>query len=546
MRLSPTLTGQNWGWFNTNSLDLSGHLGIGSPTPQRPLTYLHLNSSLLGGITVGYRPWMRVGVFSTQGTDGMYAGMRALDGRTEAVINWSDDDNANFAQDNLTFVFTSTPDSSSTASRFRELEVARMIPALNGNEGFFGVGDWRTAGLQPTERLDLLDGRARFRELTDPANEANGTYKVMVVDDAAIPSGERGGVKWVDPSDLPGNSSSCDWVVQPLFPHVSTAYDPSGCPWDRRHGVGIGLPYPKFKLHVQHLNNEFLDPKAMYGDARFDLNNGAEVVGVFGLARTVAETGTIYSMRTYGVVGRGQTAKFSTGVLGLATTTEAGGGTAVSVVGVDGVAEANENSELCIGVRGRAGGALYGENWAIWSEGDQFSTTTGTWTTSDASFKTNVLPVEDAMEKIMLLRPSTYNYRTDEYPYLNLSTRQQYGMVAQEFEAVLPELVRQIRRPADLDSLGNEVSPALTFKAVNYEQLIPILVAGIQEQTTRIERLEELLAACCANPDGSRMQAPTNTSDPVLDDPSGERKLRIVPNPFNESTTVFYTLERGG
>ncbi|MCB9163704.1 MAG: hypothetical protein H6592_04575 [Flavobacteriales bacterium] len=27
---------------------------------------------------------------------------------------------------------------------------------------------------------------------------------------------------------------------------------------------------------------------------------------------------------------------------------------------------------------------------------------------------------------------------------------------------------------------------------------------------------------------------------------SGSRKLRIQPNPFNERTTVFYTLDRGG
>lgn len=75
MRLSPTLTAQSWGWYSAGTLDLSGHLGIGNPTPQLPLTYLHLNSAPLGSITVGYRPWMRIGVFSTQGSDGLYSGM---------------------------------------------------------------------------------------------------------------------------------------------------------------------------------------------------------------------------------------------------------------------------------------------------------------------------------------------------------------------------------------------------------------------------------------------------------------------------------------
>ena len=153
MQLSPTLTGQNWGWYSTGNLDLSGHLGIGSPVPVRPLTYLHLNSAGLGAITVGYRPWMKVGVFSTQGSDGLYSGMRAVNGQTEGVINWSDDDGASGQMDPLCFVFTSTPDSSSAASTFRGLEIARMAPATSGDEGFLGVGDRRTAGLTPAERF---------------------------------------------------------------------------------------------------------------------------------------------------------------------------------------------------------------------------------------------------------------------------------------------------------------------------------------------------------------------------------------------------------
>ncbi len=152
MRLTETLVNQNWAWYQQNNLDFSGHLGIGNPTPQRPLTYLHLNSAGLTGITVGYRPWMRVGVFSTQGSDGMYAGMRALGGQTEAVVNWSDDDNASNQMDRLSFVFTSTPDSTSMANTYNGLEIARMCPDTSGNQGFLGVGDFRSAVANPTER----------------------------------------------------------------------------------------------------------------------------------------------------------------------------------------------------------------------------------------------------------------------------------------------------------------------------------------------------------------------------------------------------------
>lgn len=43
------------------------------------------------------------------------------------------------------------------------------------------------------------------------------------------------------------------------------------------------------------------------------------------------------------------------------------------------------------------------------------------------------------------------------------------------------------------------------------------------------------------------MQAPDLNQPSELDGSlNGNEKLRIQPNPFNESTTVYYTLDRGG
>ncbi len=60
--------------------------------------------------------------------------------------------------------------------------------------------------------------------------------------------------------------------------------------------------------------------------------------------------------------------------------------------------------------------------------------------------------------------------------------------------------------------------------------------------------MQQALAACCANPGGNNlMQQPTGTipADGALDTAS-DRKLRIVPNPFSEPPTVYYTLDRAG
>ncbi|HPF89771.1 MAG TPA: hypothetical protein PLL57_03860 [Flavobacteriales bacterium] len=84
--------------------------------------------------------------------------------------------------------------------------------------------------------------------------------------------------------------------------------------------------------------------------------------------------------------------------------------------------------------------------------------------------------------------------------------------------------------------------------------MIPFPVSAIQELnarndalTAQMSDLQEALAACCANPDGSRMLDQGLNQPNELDGSlSGSRKLRIQPNPFNERTTVFYTLDRGG
>ncbi len=108
--------------------------------------------------------------------------------------------------------------------------------------------------------------------------------------------------------------------------------------------------------------------------------------------------------------------------------------------------------------------------------------------------------------------------------------------------------------------------------SVNYTGLIPLLVAGHKEQQTtiqaqqaqiaelidqvestndqlqevlvRMDQLEQLLTLCCQNPlkpDQRNMDDGTG-----LNDPAGDRNLRIQPNPFNEQTTVYYNLERSG
>ena len=66
--------------------------------------------------------------------------------------------------------------------------------------------------------------------------------------------------------------------------------------------------------------------------------------------------------------------------------------------------------------------------------------------------------------------------------------KNQIGLIAQEVEEIVPEVVNTIE-----DSLG-ELSD---IKVVNYSALVPVLIEAIKEQQQEIERLKELAHPKC-------------------------------------------------
>ncbi|MDQ3101267.1 MAG: hypothetical protein M3R08_07760, partial [Bacteroidota bacterium] len=269
MFLSPTITGFSFNGYNT--LDLSGHLGIGIghilPT-NPPKTYLHLNGSP-GLLTEGYRNWMRVGLFNTTSNDGMYVGLkRESSNNVDAIFNWGDD-YGQYNYDALRFIFTASRGSGSVAQSEAGLEIARLIPSLDGNVGYFGIGDFNTASTEPTERLDVLNGRLRIRELPLAGNEADAEYLMMVVDNSTDPD-ESGVVKWVNPATA---LTDCEWTMNTGTDlDLSTAFGTSAtCP-DENDAVGIGVDlstgFTPRKLHVKathHGTAAFFDTPSPIG-----------------------------------------------------------------------------------------------------------------------------------------------------------------------------------------------------------------------------------------------------------------------------------------
>lgn len=92
-----------------------------------------------------------------------------------------------------------------------------------------------------------------------------------------------------------------------------------------------------------------------------------------------------------------------------------------------------------IGVRARGSAS----GWAGYFDGDVYAT--GLFQTSDRSIKKDIADLENASAILLELNPKRYNYRVDEYPDLSLSDRPQIGLIAQDVEEILPELVKDIK-----------------------------------------------------------------------------------------------------
>lgn len=94
--------------------------------------------------------------------------------------------------------------------------------------------------------------------------------------------------------------------------------------------------------------------------------------------------------------------------------------------------------------------------------------------TSDGRFKKNINLIENALDLVLNLEGVTYNWRTDEYPEKKFTTAMEYGVIAQQIEKYVPELVH--------------TDAASGYKSVQYSHMVPLLIEAIKEQNTLLSK----------------------------------------------------------
>lgn len=307
--------------------------------------------------------------------------------------------------------------------------------------------------------------------------------------------------------------------------------------------VGIGTNSPVGRLHV-----------VGEGPTTVDITNSFESTEYHGIGIQVYASPNHFEKNNYGMgVGVRSVAGFA-GLIGIAYNPEfaplsygvfgRSSNKAGQHFGVYGISLNNDllgEGDL-YGIYGKAVDGYF--NAAGYFDGDVYATEY--YTTSDRKFKNNIAPMENALASIMKLKPSTYEFKTAEFPRMALAKGQQLGLIADEVKKVFPGLVKEAVHPAQYDDETKKVvSTKVQYEAVNYQGLIPVLVASIQEQETKIEkqmRDNEELKLRIAKLEEIVSKFSQGNSTILL---SNANLGTASPNPVNGSATVSYSIPEG-
>ncbi len=171
------------------------------------------------------------------------------------------------------------------------------------------------------------------------------------------------------------------------------------------------------------------------------------------------------------------------------------------------------------------------EVFHVYGNGQVWASTS--FTPSDLTLKENILPVENALSKILQLNGVTYNYiKKGLQPGAIANTiisndppRKELGLIAQDVEAIVPEVIGT-----------NEKG----IKGIAYSNLVSLLIEGMKEQQQQIVALQEQIDQCCQKEVSKLRTGSEEPTDVDVPKQGTSYLLQNRPNPFSEQTTIEY------
>ncbi|MBQ6070370.1 MAG: tail fiber domain-containing protein [Bacteroidales bacterium] len=140
---------------------------------------------------------------------------------------------------------------------------------------------------------------------------------------------------------------------------------------------------------------------------------------------------------------------------------------------------------------------------------------------SDSTLKSNIHRLENSINILNRINGYSYFYSEDA----NQRGRKEYGVIAQEVERVLPELVEVVK----------------DIKVVDYDGLIPFLIEAFKEQQNQIESLTQevsMLKQTLLQYDDEQKNNPSQNFILNENNDNQPHVYQNAPNPFNLTTTI--------
>ncbi|MFH2035435.1 MAG: tail fiber domain-containing protein [Candidatus Zixiibacteriota bacterium] len=95
---------------------------------------------------------------------------------------------------------------------------------------------------------------------------------------------------------------------------------------------------------------------------------------------------------------------------------------------------------------------------------------------SDKRWKEDIRNLQGSLDKVMNLQGVQYRWRQNEYPEMNFPDGNQIGLIAQDVEKIIPEVVNKSEDG---------------YKSIDYAKLVSVLIESIKEQQGQIETLSK-------------------------------------------------------
>jgi len=501
----------------------NGKVGIAVPNPSAVLDMvgdIAINRSQLGG---GARPWMSDGIrIGAGGSDNAYFGLKDEGvNNADAVIAWGDD-----AGDHLRFINTRSggPVDGVEYMRIEDggdvgigtsnpssiLHVADNVPVIkiqdNNNEdtdnafagwvgGYDQSGDeiwWLGEGSSSGKALGFYSNRNYDMNLFNNGDgitikttgavgigETNPTEKLEIAGNVEMNSyalGVQNGLYFRNGF----NSSSNPYNLSITTDNFSGDGTPDALSINGFEGVSISTGHNTIlQRRMTIINN---------GNIGMHLINPSEKLHVNGRVRIDDQSSSTYIGRyDMGCCGGSQIpAGDFRGVNVLWNTDAAMFG--LRDYGADRKDVVINNEQTSDNIRFQAGGedkmiVLGGGNVGIGNTAPSQKLhvtgnilASGSITSSDVRYKKNIQSIENATVLLSKINPVSYKYRSDEFAEGQFDDNKHFGVIAQELEAILPNMVYT-------DNEG--------FKAVNYIDFISVLIQSNQEQEAKILQLQK-------------------------------------------------------